>query len=150
MSTVQQTLADVSVTERKRRLEWTPGNPMRATKPEPYEPTVRRYLKDPRSLPYEVPTEAPDDVCRMRHRTWYWLEHSFRQFICPDCGRGVGGVRGVHVHHKDEEPRNGEPDNLIALCGRCHRRRHNGEDTEPRRYVEEWIEAFADELGVER
>jgi len=32
-------------------------------------------------------------------------------------------------HHIDENPRHNKPDNIIALCGTCHNRAHNGEIT---------------------
>lgn len=30
----------------------------------------------------------------------------------------------LEVHHKDRNPANCEPDNLTALCRRCHRKAH--------------------------
>jgi len=33
------------------------------------------------------------------------------------------------IHHIDGNPRNNKPDNLIALCGTCHNKVHNGEIT---------------------
>ncbi|MEM3828215.1 MAG: hypothetical protein QXP36_03235 [Conexivisphaerales archaeon] len=32
-------------------------------------------------------------------------------------------------HHIDENPCHNTPDNIIALCGTCHNRVHNGEIT---------------------
>jgi hypothetical protein len=39
--------------------------------------------------------------------------------ICETCG-----APGAHVHHKDCNPANNAPDNLIRLCVPCHRKSH--------------------------
>lgn len=123
--TQQTTLTEVSIEQRKRRLMWTPDNPDRGlTEPNLYQPTVREYLKDPDSLPYEVPAQGSIRHARNQHRTWYWMAHSFVRFVCPDCDRDVTEIKGVDVHHIDENPRNGSPENLVALCRWCHRQRH--------------------------
>ena len=38
---------------------------------------------------------------------------------CQLCGEKQGS-RAFHVHHKDENRYNCNPDNLITLCPRCH------------------------------
>lgn len=151
MSDAQQaTLAEVTRAVREERLEWTPNNPDRgATEPELHEPALGNYLADPRSLPYEVPTSGSKGNARDQHRTWYWIEHDFRRFVCPDCDRSVGEVRAVDVHHIDENPHNGAPENLVALCRRCHKARHSDGDglALSSLTVEEWQERFVAELG---
>jgi 5-methylcytosine-specific restriction endonuclease McrA len=43
---------------------------------------------------------------------------------CEKCGRQRDRTR-MYVHHKDENPQNNEPSNLMTLCGSCHRRLHS-------------------------
>jgi len=31
---------------------------------------------------------------------------------------------GLHIHHKDENPQNNQIDNLVVLCGVCHKKAH--------------------------
>lgn len=40
---------------------------------------------------------------------------------CQDCGAGESDRR-LDVHHKDWNPQNSDPDNLISLCASCHRK----------------------------
>lgn len=61
---------------------------------------------------------------RTDHRKAYWERHDKTEYECPDCGRGIDDVRAFQVHHKDGDPTNGDPDNLIALCRDCHHDRH--------------------------
>ena len=42
---------------------------------------------------------------------------SYRCMIC-------GSDDGLHVHHRDHDPTNDHPQNLITLCGYCHARVH--------------------------
>lgn len=46
--------------------------------------------------------------------------------VCETCG--VGG--DLHVHHKDENPRNNVFSNLMTLCRSCHSRAHSPNFTE--------------------
>lgn len=59
-------------------------------------------------------------------------------WICQDCdlqclrpGQGKHLTRGLKakltltVHHQDYCPENNQPSNLIALCSRCHLKRHS-------------------------
>ena len=146
----QTTLAEATRRVREQRLVWTPNNPDRgAAKPDLHEPTLKDYLKDPRSLPYDVPTPGTEEQARNQHRTWYWPEHAFELFVCPDCDRSVEEVRAVDIHHIDEDPHNGAPENLVALCQRCHQARHSDGDGLglSSLTVEEWRERFIAELG---
>ena len=40
---------------------------------------------------------------------------------CEICGRSGR----LHVHHRDLNPMNNEPENLQTLCGSCHHRSHS-------------------------
>lgn len=44
----------------------------------------------------------------------------FREARCEDCLTG----KGLHVHHRDNNPSNNAPANLITLCGSCHLKLH--------------------------
>lgn len=44
-----------------------------------------------------------------------------RKPVCERCGRNA---TRLHVHHKDQNPANNAPDNLVTLCGSCHRLSH--------------------------
>ena len=65
-----------------------------------------------------------DGEFREKHRYRYWTEHSKEDYECPDCGRRLRDVHSFEVHHKDGDPRNGSPENLIGLCRKCHYERH--------------------------
>ena len=39
---------------------------------------------------------------------------------CSICSR----KEGLHIHHKDHNPSNNRIDNLIVLCGVCHKKIH--------------------------
>jgi 5-methylcytosine-specific restriction endonuclease McrA len=63
----------------------------------------------------------PDDAdSRERARRQYWQSRSTSGWRCPGCGRSRDEVDRVDVHHRDGNPNNNDPDNLIALCRRCH------------------------------
>ncbi len=49
-------------------------------------------------------------------------EEIFRKFDnkCAVCGE----MEGLHIHHKDEDATNNRVDNLIVLCGVCHKKIH--------------------------
>lgn len=61
---------------------------------------------------------------RSKHTYQYWADHDKESYRCPDCGRGIGAVDNFDVHHIDENPLNGDSENLVALCKRCHHERH--------------------------
>ena len=54
---------------------------------------------------------------------------NYRELIpverCARCGYN-DFKRLLHVHHKDGNHKNDEPDNLIVLCNRCHNHLHYG------------------------
>jgi len=39
---------------------------------------------------------------------------------CAICSK----TEGLHIHHKDKNPKNNTSDNLIVLCGVCHKKIH--------------------------
>lgn len=47
----------------------------------------------------------------------------YRRAACEQCGAAPGGRR-LHVHHRDENPYNNDPSNLITLCTTCHYAQH--------------------------
>ena len=57
---------------------------------------------------------------REKARRRYWQHRSKRGWRCPGCGRSRSQVDRVDVHHRDGNPNNNDPDNLVALCKRCH------------------------------
>ena len=78
---------------------------------------------------------------RARHRREFWQRHDRETYRCPDCGRleSHAAVRGFQVHHCDEDPTNGDPENLVALCRACHQERH-GHQRRPD--LNEWKRQF--------
>lgn len=42
---------------------------------------------------------------------------------CERCGVAAYG-RNIHVHHKDRDRKNNEPDNLEVVCWDCHKKEH--------------------------
>lgn len=82
-----------------------------------------------------------EDHSRRLAREQFWATRTYRGYICPDCGRGLDRVYAFDVHHKDGNPHNNDPDNLVGLCRRCHRWRHDG-STLSGLDVEEWKEEF--------
>jgi len=55
------------------------------------------------------------------------MDNEFRESIfnkfnneCAVCG----AKEGLHIHHKDENPSNNQINNLIVLCGVCHKKVH--------------------------
>jgi hypothetical protein len=69
--------------------------------------------------------------------------YDHESYKCPDCGRGHERVYRFEVHHKDSDPTNNDPKNLIALCNRCHQWRHSERGARLSGLdVREWKEAF--------
>jgi hypothetical protein len=57
-----------------------------------------------------------------------WAHYKRMQRLCPpspcsDCG----ATENIVIHHKDHNPRNTVPDNLIRLCRACHINHHRDE-----------------------
>jgi 5-methylcytosine-specific restriction endonuclease McrA len=42
------------------------------------------------------------------------------EWKCQLCGHSIKS--GGHIHHKDRNPNNNNPSNLIAVCAKCHRK----------------------------
>jgi len=54
-------------------------------------------------------------------RDVFWQDRDREGYECTDCGRGAGEVSGsFEVHHKDGNPYNNNPENLVGLCKACH------------------------------
>lgn len=83
---------------------------------------------------------------RSKHKDWYWDHHKKNTYKCPGCGRGIKDVEQFEVHHKDRNPLNGSPENLVAFCRRCHHLLH---DYEPPESLEDWKTKFANVTEVE-
>jgi len=81
---------------------------------------------------------------RGRHKAKFWRYHDQEHYICPRCGRGADEVEQFEVHHVDEDPYNGDMDNLRGLCRRCH---HEVHGREPPKSLDDWKEQFL-ELGA--
>jgi len=65
-----------------------------------------------------------DDRSRKLARQRYWDEHDKETYECPDCGRGRGEIVGeFQVHHKSRNPHDNRLEQLVGLCGYCHRLR---------------------------
>lgn len=61
------------------------------------------------------------DRSRSVARSVFWGRHEKDTYNCPDCGRGGGSlVSGFEVHHKNGNPMDNSPENLVALCRTCH------------------------------
>lgn len=54
----------------------------------------------------------------------HWRARKHRRTACEECGT----PGGLHVHHKDRNPSNNDPGNLMTLCGSCHLLLHWRED----------------------
>lgn len=50
-------------------------------------------------------------------------ELGLRTGVCNYCSTATNHT---HIHHKDHNPRNNDPDNLVELCPQCHRVEHTG------------------------
>ena len=50
--------------------------------------------------------------------------HKRARAACQGCQRSRKVTR-LYVHHRDENPMNNDPRNLMTLCGSCHRRSHS-------------------------
>jgi 5-methylcytosine-specific restriction endonuclease McrA len=60
---------------------------------------------------------------------WPDIAHRVKEaadWMCQECGHEHDPANGyvLTVHHIDGDPQNNAEDNLIALCQRCHLRKH--------------------------
>ncbi len=60
-----------------------------------------------------------DDHARARDRHRRRTHDQRAGDRCPTCGRPFDQA-GVDVHHRDENPGNGHPENLRKRCPDCH------------------------------
>jgi 5-methylcytosine-specific restriction endonuclease McrA len=60
----------------------------------------------------------------------------YRCIIC-------GSVHGLHVHHRDHDPTNDDPANLVTLCNYCHARVHAEERRDGGASVVEAVLSFS-------
>jgi len=54
-------------------------------------------------------------------RETFWSEFDKDSYECPVCGRSDVPM---DVHHRDGDPFNNHPINLIGVCDPCHRAEH--------------------------
>lgn len=55
-----------------------------------------------------------------------WVYSKYRKDYCEYCGnRKLDTKLTFVVHHKDGDPINNHPSNLVILCHRCHKLVHN-------------------------
>jgi len=54
------------------------------------------------------------------YRSEYWGPREKKSHRCADCGRTREEAAQLDVHHLDESQLNNHPENLVALCRRCH------------------------------
>jgi predicted nucleic acid-binding Zn ribbon protein len=56
-----------------------------------------------------------------------WVYQKYRKDHCEFCGLDTLDTKLTFiVHHRDENPLNNAPENLITLCHRCHKLVHRG------------------------
>jgi hypothetical protein len=57
-------------------------------------------------------------------RERFWGEHDKSSYSCPDCSHSEGQILGTfQVHHQNGDPHDNRIENLVGLCGVCHRLR---------------------------
>lgn len=81
----------------------------------------------------------------MTYSDIFWREHDRETYECPGCGTRSGPWE---VHHRNGRGFDDSEENLIALCRPCHRELHASGEVENVTTVEEWKEAFTDEVLV--
>jgi 5-methylcytosine-specific restriction endonuclease McrA len=86
------------------------------------------------------------NIDRECDRDRFWGEHDIDEYHCPNCGRGRAEVESFEVHHVDENPANGEIENLVALCQSCHWDEHG---MAPGKRPGHWSEGFFNEYKGE-
>ena len=60
-------------------------------------------------------TKENPTISALRHRA-----RRFREDRCEQCG----ATEKLHLHHRDGNPANNEPENRQTLCGSCHLTMH--------------------------
>lgn len=73
---------------------------------------------------------------RKTARELYWSAHDESEAVCAACGRD----RPLDVHHRDGDPLNNHPINLIGVCKPCHHREHRMRNWHEE--LEAWKEGF--------
>jgi len=82
-----------------------------------------------------------------------WRSRRHRKSACERCG----STEKLHVHHKDNNWRNGDISNLETLCASCHIKHHWATDGRRERMAStrrvplealQALEGFADEYGA--
>jgi len=58
---------------------------------------------------------------RKTARDLFWSEFDKIEYECPACGRDDVAI---DVHHRDGDPFNNHPMNLIGVCPQCHADEH--------------------------
>lgn len=74
----------------------------------------------------------------------HWRAQKHRAATCAECGT----VSDLHVHHKDRNPSNNDPTNLLTLCASCHLRLHWREDRDARMAAAKRAAATAQQRGA--
>lgn len=84
---------------------------------------------------------------REGHTDAFWERHDKDEYTCPNCDRGIDEVDHFQVHHKNGNPEDGSPENLVGLCKDCHWEAH---DILPGRRPGHWSERFFDEYNSDQ
>ncbi|MDS0258529.1 HNH endonuclease [Haloarcula sp. S1CR25-12] len=80
---------------------------------------------------------------RAQAREWYWNEYDRDSYECPTCG----GDGPFDVHHRDGDPLNNHPLNLVAICWLCHKSEHRRRRAVQR--VQDWKDDYSDIIEVD-
>ena len=77
-------------------------------------------------------------IGRKAHNKLIWTSKNPTQSSCSRRAKDIYGIpkkcelcketKGLQIHHKDVNPKNNNRDNLMALCVKCHIKKH------PRKY----------------
>jgi len=61
-----------------------------------------------------------------RATSWMTVHYHARNTLPSGCCEICGSQKNVDVHHKDGNPQNNDPLNLMRLCRSCHLKQHRG------------------------
>ena len=78
-------------------------------------------------------------MSRYEHRKKFWEEHDKETYECPECGSTKDDDVRFQVHHIDGHPKNGQLENLVALCRKCHWDEHG---MQPGKHRGHWSEEY--------